>query len=224
MNDTISVIIPAYNAEKYLAESIESVLAQTVVVHEIIVVDDGSTDRTAEIVKSYDARYIYQDNAGVAGAMNTGFQAAVGQYFASNDADDLWLPEKLALQLAAFKADPTLDIVFGHMAQFLSPDVDEQVAALKPEMAVLPAYASPTMLIKRQSFERVGLFNANYTIGDFVEWYSRATEANLKSLMLETVVAKRRIHDTNTGLMKKEARSEYLSILRAAMKRRREQS
>jgi len=97
----VSVIIPTYNSVKCIRRAIDSVLAQTYSDYEIIVVDDGSTDNTAQVVKSYGGkvRYIYQENAGVSVARNTGIAAAKGQWIAFLDADDEWLPEKLKKQM-----------------------------------------------------------------------------------------------------------------------------
>jgi teichuronic acid biosynthesis glycosyltransferase TuaG len=111
--EKISVIIPAYNSAKYIAEAIESVLNQTYPVLEVIVVDDGSTDDTAEIVKkiasrpmTYELRpkirYFYQDNRGPAAARNRGIREARGNYIAFLDSDDLWLPDKIEKQIVLF--------------------------------------------------------------------------------------------------------------------------
>ena len=106
----ISVVIPAYNAGRFIRRTIDSVLAQTYTDYEIIVVDDGSTDNTAEIVKSYGSkvRYIYQQNAGDGAARNTGIYAAKGEWIAFLDHDDEWLPEKLRLQMELLKRNPQL--------------------------------------------------------------------------------------------------------------------
>ncbi len=98
--NTISVIIPAYNAGEYIARAIDIVLAQSRNADEIIVVDDGSTDNTSEVVAQYESKvkYIRQDNAGASVARNTGIEAATGEWIAFLDADDEWLPEKLKLQ------------------------------------------------------------------------------------------------------------------------------
>lgn len=112
--EKISVIIPTYNSAKYIGEAIESVLAQTYPVHEIIVVDDGSTDDTVEIVKkiasrpmTYELRpkilYLHQDNRGPAAARNTGIRSATGGYIAFLDSDDLWLPDKIEKQIVLFE-------------------------------------------------------------------------------------------------------------------------
>lgn len=97
----VSVVIPAYNSGKYLARTIDSVLAQTRSADEIIVVDDGSTDDTESVAKSYvnKIRYIHQENAGPSAARNTGIRAAKYDWIAFLDSDDQWLPEKLELQI-----------------------------------------------------------------------------------------------------------------------------
>lgn len=106
----ISVVIPAYNAADLLPDAIDSVLAQTYRDFEIIVVDDGSTDSTPQVMKRYtsNVRYIRKENGGSASARNRGIQAAEGEYIALLDSDDLWLPEKLELQMEQFRSNPNL--------------------------------------------------------------------------------------------------------------------
>lgn len=109
----VSIIIPAYNAEKYLAEAVESCLRQTHSDLEIIVVDDGSTDQTAAIVQSYSqVRYFHQPNAGPSAARNRGIQAASGAFLQFLDADDVLLPEKIARCLAEFDTHPDAGVVY----------------------------------------------------------------------------------------------------------------
>jgi glycosyltransferase involved in cell wall biosynthesis len=106
----VSVIIPTYNRAEYVTQAIDSVLAQTYEDCEIIVVDDGSTDKTREALEPYMDRitYIYQENAGVSAARNTGIKAAKGDWVAFLDSDDEWLPEKLAVQMRAVERHPQL--------------------------------------------------------------------------------------------------------------------
>jgi glycosyltransferase involved in cell wall biosynthesis len=110
---TISVIIPTYNYARFLGEAIDSALAQTLEPLEVMVVDDGSTDGTAEVLASYGERIrvIRQKNAGVAMARNAGIAAARGDYLAFLDSDDAWYPRKLELQMARFEADAALGLV-----------------------------------------------------------------------------------------------------------------
>ncbi len=110
---TISVIIPTYNYARFLREAIDSALAQTYPPLEVIVVDDGSTDETPQVLAEYGGRIraVRQKNQGVAAARNTGVAAARGEYIAILDSDDLWKPGKLELQIARFEADPDLGLV-----------------------------------------------------------------------------------------------------------------
>lgn len=109
----VSVVIPAYNAEGYLAATIESVLAQTYRPLEVLVVDDGSSDGTVALARSFGdpVRVIEQENKGPAGARNTGFAEARGAIIALLDADDLWMPERLAACVDLLQSDPTLGFV-----------------------------------------------------------------------------------------------------------------
>jgi glycosyltransferase involved in cell wall biosynthesis len=117
----ISVVIPAFNNGRYISRSIDSVLAQTRSVDEIIVVDDGSTDNTADAVKHYGEkiRYIYQDNAGASAARNTGIQAAAGDWIAFLDGDDEWLPHKIELQTELLARNPDLVWTTGNYIECL---------------------------------------------------------------------------------------------------------
>ena len=114
-NYSISVIIPVYNCDRYLAQAIESVLAQTYQPMEIIVVDDGSTDNSGAVAKNFGSsvRYYFHDNSGLGATRNRGIELAQGNFLAFIDADDLWVENKLSHQIAAFETNPQLDIVFG---------------------------------------------------------------------------------------------------------------
>ena len=111
-----SVVIPAYNAAATLPRALDSVLAQTWPAHEIIVVDDGSTDATAEVVKAYagPVRYVHQDNAGPSTARNLGVAMASSEWVAFLDADDWYYPERLQRHAQMIEADPELDFLVGN--------------------------------------------------------------------------------------------------------------
>lgn len=120
MPSRVSVIIPIHNGEKYIAEAIESVLAQTYADVECLVVDDGSTDRTAQVVKRYGerVRYLYQDNAERSVARNNGLKSMTGEYVSFLDADDFLAPEKIADQVSFLTAHPELDAVYSKVKYF----------------------------------------------------------------------------------------------------------
>ncbi|MDH7445525.1 glycosyltransferase family 2 protein [Aquimarina sp. 2201CG14-23] len=219
----VSVIIPAFNASNYIEETLVSVCNQEYPNIEIIVVDDGSEDDTSNIVKQFDATYIYQENKGLSSAMNTGFTAAKGAFIASVDADDLWLPKKISLQMELFQADPSLDMVFCHIEQFLCPKIkeSEQRFFIPEQSKVLPGYTSIAMLIKKTSFFQVGLFNEAYKFGDFIEWYSRAKDLNLKQSVHTDILALRRIHKSNMSSDQPAAQRNYMEIIKERLARQR---
>lgn len=127
---SISCIIPVFNGERYLAEAVESILAQTYPPCEVIIADDGSTDGTAEIATGYSARvrHVRQENLGAAAARNLGLHAAVGEFVAFLDADDLWHVEKLARQVARFRQRPELDFCISHLQNFWIPELATEKA------------------------------------------------------------------------------------------------
>ncbi len=220
----ISVIIPVFNAERYLTEALESVLTQTCKPFEVIVVDDGSEDKSAKVAERYasDINYKFQENKGAAAARNIGSRIANGSLLAFLDADDFWTPKRLELQVDALENEPDLDMLFGNVEQFISPELgDEHRNRLRTELKRMPGYHVGTMLIKRESFDKVGLFNENLELAEFIEWFNRATEMGLNYKMLSEVVMKRRIHTSNQGLYKRKHMKEYATVLKTALDRRR---
>jgi len=216
-----SVVIPAFNAEKYLAEAIESVLAQTSKPLEIIVVDDGSVDATADIVKRFPAvTYVRQANSGVASALNHGIRVARGDFIAVLSADDVWNSDKLALQLQALDGKPNC-LVFGHMQHFLSPELspDEARSLVCPPQP-MPAYSAGTLLTRCETFRTVGPLNETFTVGEFMDWYGRARDGGAEVIMLDEVVSRRRVHLGNQSTKALRQKS-YAPVLKALMDRRR---
>ena len=224
MNPLVSVMIGVYNAAPYVGEAIESVLAQDYEPIELIVVDDGSTDGSGEVARSFaEVRVVRQENAGNGAARNRAVEEAQGTLYAFLDADDRFTPGKLNLQKAALDADPTLDMVFGHVREFLSPELDEATRATlrPPAPEPMPWTAPNLMLVRRASFERVGPFTAAVRVGVTVDWFARAAEAGLRYAVLPEVVLERRLHTQNNGLRESASRSQYIEVLRQAMERRR---
>lgn len=217
---TITAVIPVYNGELYLAEAIESVLDQTHLPDEIIVVDDGSDDGSAAVAKRFGGpvTYLRQQRSGAGAARNLGVSIAAGTLVAFLDADDLWLPGKTEKQLAVLAADPACDGVFGQVEEFHSPPTD----GLAPKAS--PGYLPGTLLIKKSAFDRVGPFVANLKVGEFIDWYSRAQETGLRCPMLPDVVMRRRIHGTNTGIRERDSLNDYARVLKGVLDRRRRQT
>jgi glycosyltransferase involved in cell wall biosynthesis len=223
----VSVIVPARDGERYLAEALESILVQTLAPAEVIVVDDGSTDGTAGVAARFAPRVrcVRQEAGGAAAAVNRGIGEADGPLIAFLDADDLWTPDKLALQVAAMEGDPELDLVFGHVEQFHSPELEEaDRRAIVASNEHLVGYSRGTMLARREALDRVGPFDTRWQVGEFVDWHARAVDSGLRMLVVPEVVMRRRMHTSNAGLRAADARGDYARIVRAALNRRREQT
>ncbi len=221
---SVSVIIPVYNCRHYLAEAIESVLAQTLRPAEIIVVNDGSIDGSADVAKQFspDVHYHYQSNAGTGAARNKGIELARGDFFSFLDADDYWSENKLAAQSAALRDNRGLDAVFGHVKQFHSPELDEsEKNNIHCPDELMPGYLPCTMMIKRESFFRVGLFETNWKVGQDVSWIMRAKERGLHTIMLPDIIYMRRLHKYNKGITQRHFIKDRVRILKASIDRRR---
>ena len=220
----VSCIIPVFNGERYLAETLDSVFAQTCSSIEVIVVDDGSTDGSAEIARGHRGRAIVlqQENAGHAAARNFGLSAARGEFVAFVDADDLWHPEKLARQLSRIESRRELGIVFTHLENFWSPDADPASRPGEEAFRPLPGYTSVTMLARRDAFARVGPLDANLKHGNDRDWFCRAAEMGVVMEMMPDVLVRRRLHAANrSAALGENSRAEYLRILKASLDRRR---
>lgn len=174
----ISVVIPAYNSERSLGETLDSALAQTYPPHEIIVVDDGSKDKTEEIVRSYGdrVRYIKQANQGIAGARNTGIGNATGDWIAFLDHDDLMLPTKLEKEAAIVASNSELVVVYSTFT-YLYSDGSTKAVPVFPAKDLWPAlrYRTPilpsTAIVRRSALLEIGGFRKFYTTDDWDLWF-----------------------------------------------------
>jgi glycosyltransferase involved in cell wall biosynthesis len=221
----VSVIIAAYNAEAYIAEAVESVLGQTIPPHEVIVIDDGSTDGTRNVLGQFGDRIIVltKENSGQAVAVNKALATAQGGLIGFCDADDLWMPCKLELQLALLERQSDVEAVFGKVEQFVSPDVpDAQRERFRPAVAVMPGELKQCMLIRRAALDRAGPFDESLPATFFIAWLGRAKQNGLKSAHLDDIVVRRRLHLGNGGRTNTDAQNrETLLALRKAIKAQR---
>ena len=180
----VSVIIPSYNCAAYLPRAIESVLAQTYTELEVVVVNDGSSDQTEEVVQPYLSRirYISQQNKGLPGARNAGIRASTGEFIALLDADDSWLPHKLEVQLPRF-ADPAVGIVYSDLAveyadgRTLASYLSQRPLASEGrifENYLRSRFLFPsTMVLRRSLFDLCGLFDEQMLACEDIELFAR---------------------------------------------------
>ena len=223
----VTCIVPVFNCETYLAESIESILAQEHRPLEIIVVDDGSTDGTPAVIRSFGdrGRGISQANAGPAAARNTGLAAARGAFIAFNDSDDLWTPDKLAVQMALLAEKPELDFCVAHVQNFWVEEMRHEADRYRGHRRAepIPGWVTPTLLARRAAFERIGPMRPELGHGDSADWFLRAREAGLQGELLPDVLLRRRIHASNRSrVTATQSRDEFLALLKRNKDRRRE--
>jgi glycosyltransferase involved in cell wall biosynthesis len=218
----VSVIVPVYNGERYLAAALESALGQTYQPVEVIVVDDGSTDATPDVARRYPVRYVRQANQGTGAARNAGLAEARGSLLGHLDADDLWEPDKTRLQVAALAAHPELDAVSGHVVEFHSPDLPEEARRrLRAPRGPMSGQVIQAMTIRREAHARVGPFETHWTIGQDMSWFMRARDAGFRFGVLPDMVLRRRLHAASKGVTLAEHAHQRLLIVKAALDRRR---
>ena len=218
----VSVVMAVHDEELHLPEAIESVLAQARPVEEIIVVDDGSTDGTARVASGFGPPVVVvrQAQAGLPGALNAGLGRARGGLIGFLDGDDAWTSRHLEALVPPLEADAGLDMVFGAVEQFYSPELEEeQRSRIANREGVAPGRVRGAMVARASAFERVGPFDERWKVGEFVDWSARADEAGLRSLDVDEIVLRRRLH-TSHVTRDRDAHRSYARIVAEARRRR----
>lgn len=219
----VAVVIPVYNGERYLAEALASVFAQTWRPIEVIVVDDGSTDLSAEVAtQAGSVRLIRQANAGVAAARNTGINATNAGFIAFLDQDDLWLPTKLEAQMRLLLTAPSLAYVVTQQERFVEPGF-AMPAWIRAEHVdtVIRGIEIGALVVRRSAFDRVGLFDTRFVIASDSEWYFRAADAGLLSGRVDEPLLRRRLHDENNSRFTELGNRELRQVVLESVRRKR---
>lgn len=224
----VSVVIPVYNGARYLVETLESVLIQTEPPQEIIVVDDGSTDESANIVQliaasaSIPVRYVYQQNQGTAAARNQGIELARSPLIAFLDQDDRWLPQKLARQCAMLRHQPAAGYSITHVELFIDGDGPPPawVRAKRlegPQAAYLPS----NLLVRQSIFAHVGSFDPSLPNGSDTDWFARVRDAGIEVAVVHDVLVQYRVHSGNQSQFVSENQRDLCVAVRKALLRKR---
>lgn len=192
---SICVIIPVYNGERFLATAIANVKKQNYPNLEILVIDDGSTDGTAEVAAQFgdSIHYIFQENRGPAAARNCGIQKATGDAIAFLDVDDLWSEDKLHLQANYLKKNPEVEIVQG-LIQNMKPD-DE--GNFEPTEIPYNYINIGSALYRKSVFDRVGFYDETLKFAEDTDWFIRAWENGVTKAVLDRVTLFYRKHPEN---------------------------
>ena len=216
----VSVILPLYNGRDFIESSINSVLSQTYAPFELLVVDDGSTDGSGDLVPvDPRIRLFRRQNAGVAASRNFGISQATGTYLAFIDQDDYWYPEKLRLQMQVLLTDPepgyVVTLIHNHLVGTTKrPDWLKPKLLTEDPVGFLPS----TLLVRRHVFNRIGLFTEGLVNGSDLEWFVRAKEAGVHMHIVRQVLLQRNIHEDNCSHDNQTCKRDMFSILRQKIK------
>lgn len=227
--DLISCIVPVYNGERHLEEALDSVIAQEWRPLEVIVVNDGSTDRTLAIASRMaegvpEISVVSQENSGPSVARNTGISRAKGEFICFLDADDLWHREKLARQVERFMVDAELDHCVHHIQNFWDEELASEAEAYRDHARGKPVagYVTPCLMVRRSAFERIGTFDSSLKHGDSADWFLRAREAGLRGDLMPDVLTYRRMHSENRSRVEASGSlDEFFGILKQSIDRKR---
>jgi glycosyltransferase involved in cell wall biosynthesis len=220
----VGVVLPVHNGEEFLREALDSIAAQSLQPIDVVAIDDGSTDRSAHLLRAFGIRTLRTEQVGQALARDRGIAAVRGDVIAFLDQDDRWLPGKLARQAARLRAEPDLDFVGALSTVFLDAGT-ERPSWWKPlwdkgipEQSLLPS----ATLYRRSAFEQVGGFaDAAVRVSEDMAWTARAQDLGLRRAIVQEVLVERRIHGHNTSGHQDVRVREHLTIVRQSLARKR---
>jgi glycosyltransferase involved in cell wall biosynthesis len=215
----VGVVIPAFNAERWLAETLDSVLAQTYAPVDILVLDDGSTDGTFALASSHHPRVRVerQANAGIGAARNRGVQLVRGDVLAFLDSDDMLPPSSIGCRVEMLARELDVELVFGQISRFSETLDGVPVLTDEPRPGHLPG----AMLVRRGALARVGPFPTDTHVAEGLDWLLRARELPLGEVTVDELVVCRRVHGENNSLRHRTEIGEFAHALKASLDRRR---
>jgi glycosyltransferase involved in cell wall biosynthesis len=194
----VSVITAVYNGEQFVYGALESLFRQDYEPFEAIVVDDGSTDATSEIVRTFAAvRYVRQANAGLAAARNTGLSLAHGEYVAFLDADDLLPPRKLSAQIGHLLTHPDVGCVLGRQELMFDGVQPPEWVSRDPVYGDLDGIPLVSAVIRRSVIQDLGGFDPRYRFAEDRDLFVRLRERGVEIAVIPEIVLYRRFHGSN---------------------------
>ena len=216
----VTLVVAVYNGEAYLREALESAVAQEFEPYEVVVVDDGSTDGTAAIARSFPVRYLHQENEGPSAARNAGLAAARGELIAFLDGDDVIPPSKLAVQTAYLREHAETGCVLGRNEWIFEDGSDPSWLTRDPVYGELGGIQPGTALVWKRVLEDVGGFDSTYRYWEFQNLFVRMREHGVQIDVLSEVVLRKRLHGGNATLFPPE-QHPLLRTMREKLERER---
>lgn len=219
----VSVIIPAYNCARFLPEAVETVHRQSYKPLEIIILDDGSTDHTAAVARSFgkDVRYARQTNQGPAAARNAALTMTRGEIIAFLDADDLWPEGRLDLLLRCLTAKTQLQAVLGQVQCLALQPFQDGERRFMPWGRPQACLSLGAALIRTVAFRQIGPLDPSLGYSEDMDWFLRAREQGLQMLVVDQPVLYYRQHDSNLTRAKTPRDLLIVEVLKRSLDRRR---
>ncbi len=229
----VSVVIPAFNSERFLGQALASVLAQTYAPVETIVVDDGSSDGTVEVARAHPGiTLIEQENSGPSAARNRGFAASSGEFVAFHDSDDEMTPDKLDVQVGYLLENPAVGCVLAEQELIVEEGaelpfwvegtkVETVMPPRPPELEDEPMVHPMTMVVRRETFERIGEFDESMRAAEDFDWMLRAAEEKIGIARLSEILLRRRVHPDSLTQNAAASRAGLFRAFKARIERHR---
>lgn len=223
----VSIIIPAYNSSRFISEAIKSIFNQTFKDFEIIVIDDGSTDDTKDVLKPFihQIQYIFKENGGVASARNVGIRMSKGKYIAFLDYDDIWLPNKLELQVQILDTCPQVGLVHTDNLFLINNETSSHTCKSKIKDKKLLSgrifksllmqkffLTCSTVMVRKVCFDKVGLFDISLPPADDFDMWLRITK-EWDCAYIDIPLVKYRIHSSNISRNHQKMHSATFAVL-----------
>ena len=219
-NPLVSVILPVHNGARYVADAIQSILDQEYRPLECIVVDDGSSDTSADIIAKYPVIYIHQAQRGPGAARNTGVRASRGEVFAFLDQDDQWAPGKLTAQMDALRSNPGTGYVTTLQESRLDENMDRPSWITEKQLRDNSGLFPGMLVATREAFEKVGPFREELRASSDADWFFRANDLAIPHIRIMRPLLIRRIHDANQSRDIGATHRELLRIARDSIARK----
>ncbi len=222
MNEpTVSVILAVKNWERFIASSINSVLASNKQPLEIIVVDGNSVDGTERIAKSFSTvRFVRQVNRGIADAYNLGIESSRGQFIAFISHNDIWDQHKLSTQVDYMVRHPLVQYTVTKVRHFLEPG-QPMPPGFRKELLERDCvgYIMETLVARKSLFDLIGNFDTSYSVAEDVDWFARAKDKKIPMAIIPEVLVHRRLHASNASLNARDNDRQLLRAMRQSIKR-----